>query len=46
MIRKYEEFSKILDDTHYVTELTEDRIFEIYQSAIRATHKNEFKNFN
>jgi hypothetical protein len=43
---KYEALEKVLLDSQYLAEITEDIIFEAYRQAIGDIHKKEFLNFN
>jgi hypothetical protein len=46
MFNEWEAFEKTIKDCQYLTNITEDLIFEVYQTAIEAVHIREFENFN
>ena len=46
MAIELEAFDKTLKDSLYLTNITEDKIFEYYQPAIEAVHIKEFIGFN
>ena len=46
MVALQETFEKVLNENLYLEKINEDLLYEVYQSAIAALHKEEFKDFN
>ena len=42
----YDHFEKVLSNTSYLRDITEDVIYDAYKSAVRRNHAREFTDFS